>query len=254
MLNGKPAFTPVPEGMQAAPRFVRGPEQGSPWRCANWIFLERAVDALPQDTVILDFGAGHGDFNAILNRRTTIALDVFPYDEIDVICNLEQINPFKKNSFDAIVLMNVLEHVRQPDKLLQTLRVLLKPTGMLIITIPFLLKLHQLPYDFNRFSHHQLKEMGLKAGLDILCIEGYYDPILLYQESTNNVKRHVLPGLPSLKRKTGRLILMCVTAILSLFKYVIGDGHVRDPFCEKSPYPIGYHVIFQPMEKGSTRG
>jgi SAM-dependent methyltransferase len=243
--KGKPIFTPAPPGMQAAPKLIRGPGEGSPWRCANWRFLEKCVNSLPREAVILDFGAGHGDFSEILNRRTFIALDVYPYNEVDIVCNLEEQVPFRKKTFDVIVLMNVLEHIRQPEKLMQTLRSLLKPSGLLIVTIPFLLKLHQQPYDFYRYSHHQIKEMGQRAGFDLAKIEGYYDPILLYQESTHNIKTHVLPGLSSIRRKVGRVLLSVISGLLAVLQNVIGGGYVRDPVNEKSPYPIGYHVVYR---------
>ncbi len=141
--------------------------QGSSWRRANWRFLEDTVKLLPKKAVILDFGAGHGDFSEVLGRHATIALDVFPYDEIDIVCNLEKITPFKKSSFDAIVLMNVLEHIYRPELLMRTLATLLRPSGLLIVAVPFMLKLHQQPYDYNRYSHYQLVKMGHDANLEI---------------------------------------------------------------------------------------
>jgi SAM-dependent methyltransferase len=244
-LNGKPIFTPIPRGMQATPKLVRGPDEGSPWRRANWRFLETVIKFLPEDAVILDFGAGHGDFSKILCKYTNVALDVFPYDEVDIVCDLEKIVPFKKRSFDAIVLMNVLEHIRQPVSLMKILAALILPSGLLIVAVPFLLKLHQQPYDFYRYSHHQLADMGNEAGLELVKVEGYYDPILLLKESMQNISSSVLPNLPSVRRKTGRLILEGISGLVSNLQRLIGNGYVRDPKSEKSPYPIGYHVIYR---------
>jgi SAM-dependent methyltransferase len=252
IVNGKPIFTPVPLGMQAAPKLVRGPNEGSTWRQANWRFLEKVIGNLPQKAVILDFGAGHGDFNQVLCKRTVIALDVFPYEEVDLVCDIQKAVPFKKSSFDVIVLMNVLEHVQQPVKLLKTLATLLHPSGSLVITVPFLLKLHQMPYDFYRFSHHQLENMGHAAGLEIAAIEGYYDPILMMKESALNVRSFATPGMPFLTRKLSRLLLEISTWFVSGIGCLIGRGHVGDPSVEKSPYPIGYHIIFH-TKKGKKK-
>ena len=56
-----------------------------------------------------------------------------------------------EQKFDFVILKNVLEHVREPEVLLQTLKKLLKPDGKLLITVP------------NDFSELQkkLKEKGL---------------------------------------------------------------------------------------------
>jgi SAM-dependent methyltransferase len=243
--KGKPLFTPIPPGMQAAAKINRGQGEGSPWRQANWRFLEKVVATLPRNAVILDFGAGHGDFNVVLQKRKVIALDVFPYEEIDIVCDLQKVVPFKRESFDAIVLMNVLEHVQQPEHLIKRLATLLRPGGSLFVAVPFLLKLHQVPYDFYRYSHHQLENIGHAAGLDVISIEGYYDPILLMRESTLNIHSYALPRKPFLPRKTAKILLEGLTWLLSGIRGIIGEGYVGDPAIEKNPYPIGYHVVYK---------
>jgi SAM-dependent methyltransferase len=248
----RPIFTPVPAGMQAAPTLARGPDQGSGWRQANWRFLEAVIAALPANAVIMDFGAGHGDFSQILNNRTAIALDVFPYDEIDIVCDMQKVVPFKKSSFDAIVLMNVLEHVQQPERLVKTLTGLLRPGGSLIVTVPFLLKLHQLPYDFYRYSHEQLMNIGRSAGIETTRLEGYYDPISLVKESILNVRLYALPGMPFIPRKLGRLVLELATWFITILGTLIGKGHVANPDVEKSVYPVGYHVVYQ-AQRGTKK-
>jgi ubiquinone/menaquinone biosynthesis C-methylase UbiE len=44
--------------------------------------------------------------------------------------------PFKSSSFDLILACDVLEHVLEPEKLLQEIRRVLKPRGFLFISIP----------------------------------------------------------------------------------------------------------------------
>jgi SAM-dependent methyltransferase len=243
--KGIPLFTPVPPGMLVAPKIDRGPEEGSPWRQANWRFLEKVVAPLPKNAIILDFGAGHGDFSAVLQKRKVVALDVYPYEEVDIVCDLQKAIPFRRASFDAIVLMNVLEHIQQPGHLMKTLATLLRPGGLLIVAVPFLLKLHQLPYDFNRYSHHQLVNIGREARLEVLSVEGYYDPILIMKEGIINIHTYALPGKSFLPRKTARVLLEVLTWLLSGLRRIIGEGYVGDPAVEKSTYPIGYHVVYR---------
>jgi SAM-dependent methyltransferase/DNA-directed RNA polymerase subunit RPC12/RpoP len=247
--SGKPIFTAIPPGMTAAPKLIRGRDKGSSWRRANWRFLENAVAQLPAEAIVLDVGAGHGDFSEVLDHRSCIALDVFPYDEVDVVCDLQRAIPFKRRYFDAIVLMNVLEHIPQAEELIAILSTLLKPTGIIIVTVPFLLKLHQLPYDYSRFSHVQLVRMGKAAGLEIANLEGYYDPLLLFAESQNNLLNHVLPNYSYLPRKIARLVSMGLSIGMGMLKVLIGKGSTGSPDEQKNPYPIGYHVIYE-MRKG----
>ena len=102
--------------MLAAPKIDRGPKQGSRWRQANWRFLEKIVDNLP----------GRRSFSILvpdmaisawcLRNDKVVALDVYPYEEVDIVCDMQKAVPFKQASFDAIVLMNVLEHIQQPER------------------------------------------------------------------------------------------------------------------------------------------
>lgn len=101
--NELPVFTEPPAGMQVSDKLARSPEMGTPWRRANWSFLQEQLNYLPAQALILDVGAGRGDFTAALRDRQYIELEVFPYPEIDVVCDLTQVTPFRPDSFDAIL-------------------------------------------------------------------------------------------------------------------------------------------------------
>lgn len=60
--------------------------------------------------------------------------------------------PFKKNYFDYIILTEVLEHVEHYEKLKNDIYRVLKKNGKILITIPFILPEHEMPYDFRRFT------------------------------------------------------------------------------------------------------
>lgn len=93
---------------------------------------------------ILDFGCGDGDLICRLSRigHRTIGLD---FDQkalavcrsrgLDVYeaSKLEHLESFR---FDVVACMNVIEHVTDPDMLLQQLKRLLKPEGVLLIETP----------------------------------------------------------------------------------------------------------------------
>jgi 2-polyprenyl-3-methyl-5-hydroxy-6-metoxy-1,4-benzoquinol methylase len=186
--NGIPLFTPVAGEIRPSEKLARGPDTGTPWRKANWRFLESQLAQLPAEAWVLDVGAGRGDFAALLDRFQTIALDIYPYPEIDLVCDLTVCNPFRPASFDAIVLMNVLEPVYDTHALLGRLSELLKPGGILITAIPFLVKLHQTPLDFVRYTHFALERFAPQHGLVCELLEGYYDPLFLLSEGTGNIK------------------------------------------------------------------
>lgn len=246
-----PLFSPVPQGMVSSQKIARGPDLGTPWRQANWRFLEQQVSRCPSDAVFLDVGAGRGDFAAIFNGRPYLALEVYPYPEVDLVCDLTCQVPFRPASFDGIVLMNVLEHVYDGRAMLATLAKLLKPGGVLLVAVPFLLKIHQAPYDFARYTGYSLERLGCDAGLQVESLEGYYDPAFVLGEGLRNLYRWTLPGLPALRRRTARVLLALISALAGCLARLVGPGQVMSPDPSRSPAMVGYHVVYRkPVKDG----
>ncbi len=243
--DGAPVFTPAPEGLQPSEKLPRGPETGTPWRRANWRFLAGQIAALEPGAIILDVGAGRGDFAELFLGRNYLALDVYPYSEVDIACDLTQSNPFREASFDAILLMNVLEHVYDTHALLEALAAMLKPGGELICAIPFLVKMHQEPVDYVRYTHYALERLGPQHGLKLELLEGFYDPISLLGEGTGNLKWAVLPEVGGLRHYTGRLLLAGMEVIASALGRLTGPGGLRPPQAARSHAPTGYHVVYR---------
>lgn len=243
--NGIPVFTPPPAGMQPAEKLARGPEIGTAWRRANWRFLAEQLVALDPQAAILDVGAGRGDFADLFAGRDCLALDVYPYPEVDIVCDLTQTNPFREAAFDALSLMNVLEHIYDAHALLRALSGMLKPGGALIVAVPFLVKLHQEPVDFARYTHYALERLGSKYGLALERLEGFYDPISLLGEGTGNLKNAVLPGLRGPRHYAGRALLLGMDALAAALGRVIGPGRLLSPDQARSHAPTGYHLVYR---------
>lgn len=103
---------------------------------------------LPTRGSVLEIGCHTGYFSAYLSQqgfdvlgieKNQIAVDIAQQQNIPVLCiDIEQpeaLNAIGK-SFDIILLMDVLEHLVQPDVVLQRIRNFLKPNGKVIITGP----------------------------------------------------------------------------------------------------------------------
>jgi SAM-dependent methyltransferase len=244
--NGVPIFVPPPADIRPSEKLARGPQVGTPWRRANWRFLEAQVGQLDPQALILDVGAGRGDFADIFDQHPYyLALDVYPYPEIDIVCDLSQANPFRNASLDAILLMNVLEHVYAPHDLLAALAAMLKPGGVLIVAIPFLVKMHQVPLDYARYTHYALQRFAPDHGLEITHLEGFYDPVSVLSEGIGNLKNAVLPQLPSPQRYAGRLISWALQASASALHALLGAGRTIPPDQARSQAPTGYQLVYR---------
>lgn len=240
-----PIFTPVPMDIQPAPKEMRGPDIGTPWRQANWRFLEDQLSQLAPDALLIDVGSGRGDFFEALVGRKYIALDVYPYPEVDIVCDLTRNNPFLPNSIDAALVFNVVEHIYDTHALFSGISHLLKPGGLFLVTIPFMVKIHLLPIDFVRYTHYSLDLLGRDHGFAVEWIEGYYDPVFFLGEGIGNLKWRILRNIRGLRHYSARAILAMIRGMTQLMKLVIGPGWVEHPDDAISLAPTGYHVVYR---------
>lgn len=83
----------------------------------------------------------------------------------DFLCDIKKI-PIDNDSFDGIILSEVLEHLPNAIEVLNEAYRLLKPNGKLLICTPFLYHVHADPYDFCRYSDYwylqNLERIGFK--------------------------------------------------------------------------------------------
>lgn len=67
--------------------------------------------------------------------------------------------------FDLVLCEQVLEHVKDPPKAVQTLRRLCRPSGHVLVSTPFLVRLHDEPGDYWRFTPSGLEILLRSQGL-----------------------------------------------------------------------------------------
>ena len=65
--------------------------------------------------------------------------------------------PFKRSSFDQVLILETIEHVADPDRCLAECVRVLKEEGKLFLTMPFLYQVHGDPYDFQRWTADKLE-------------------------------------------------------------------------------------------------
>ena len=69
-----------------------------------------------------------------------------------LVCDAHSI-PFADNSFDAVIVQAVLEHVVDPQQCVEEIHRVLNKDGLVYAETPFMQQVHSGRYDFTRFTH-----------------------------------------------------------------------------------------------------
>jgi len=245
LLHGKPVFTQAPDDLNPTEFIERGPEKGTLWRRFNWAFIEKTARVLPEGADILDVGAGRGDFKTIFANHDYLGLDIYPYPEIDLAVDLIEECPFKEGTFDLVLLANVIEHVYDYRALVTRVASLVKPGGRILITVPFMLKLHQEPVDYHRYTRYTLIQLATDLGLQVEVLEGYYNPLGLLDEGIGNAWQFGLPKLHGVARLWAKVQLVIIQKISNILKHSIGSGYIANAAVDPNPNVMGYQCVFQ---------
>jgi len=124
--------------------------------------VARVAGALGEGQTVLDAGAGEARHREYFERGRYIALDSgggdssWDYSRLDIRGDLESI-PLQSNTVDYVLCMVVLEHTRDPRRVLGEFARVLKPGGTLAMVVPFLWEEHQGPQDYFRFTSHGIR-------------------------------------------------------------------------------------------------
>ena len=76
--------------------------------------------------------------------------------------------PFADSSFDSILCNQVLEHIFNPSQFISEIHRVLKPSGHLLLTVPFVWDEHEQPFDYARYSSFGLNSLLVNHGFEIV--------------------------------------------------------------------------------------
>lgn len=118
---------------------------------------------------LLDVGCGNKPWQALLASHVVeyVGVDLDPQSEADVVGDAQAI-PLDSESFDTVLMDEVLEHLERPGDALAEAHRLLRPGGHVIIDTPFFWPIHEAPRDFYRFSPYGLRHLLETAGFSVV--------------------------------------------------------------------------------------
>ena len=207
----------------------------------RWLQYERMARLALTGTV-LDFGGGDRINYADSIPRWAGAGQTFEYRSANIdpavqpTFQLRTGKPFPIGdaSFDVVLSLSTLEHVYELDETLAELHRVLKPGGRLILSVPFMFRVHGHPDDYHRgtpsFWHRKLGQVGFERPAVENLAWGPFSTA------------HAVGGLPGPFKSMRRHFALLLDILYCAYCYR-GEravtGHQDDPFLSS---PLGYFI------------
>ena len=151
----------------------------------NWLVhrLMRQAMVDVKDRVgkqVLDVGCGAMPYAQIFAERfecyVGMERDRLRYENIDVCGDAMEL-PFGAEAFDTVLCNQVLEHVPEPQLVMDEMARVLKSGGSLILTAPHIWGEHEIPHDYFRYTRYGLKYLAEKSDFaiyDVRALAGFW--------------------------------------------------------------------------------
>jgi len=167
--------------------------------------LQRLAPAVPAGP-LLDVGCGTMPYRALFPASR-------PYEGLEIDQPRHHANPRVSHFYDgetfpiasdryaAILCSQVLEHSFSPERLLAECHRVLRPGGVLLLTIPFLWPEHEQPWDSQRFTSfgldRRLAGAGFRVERMLRITPGLSALLQLAIEWNESLGRRLLARIPS---------------------------------------------------------
>jgi len=159
------------------------------------VYVNPSAPPLPAARPGLNLWIGGGG----LELSGFVNVDVAPVAGVDVIANASRL-PFAEASCDSIACLALLEHVSDPERVVEEIHRVLKSGGEAQVVVPFCHPYHPYPADYSRFSRERLADLfknfsefesGIRTGptVTMLTFLTYYVKIFLPVHGGSPVRR-----------------------------------------------------------------
>ncbi|WP_347839087.1 methyltransferase domain-containing protein [uncultured Draconibacterium sp.] len=190
---------------------------------------------------LLDLGCGKAPLYGIYRKYTNTITCVDWYNSshsnnyTDIFADLNKVLPLEAERFDTIILSSVLEHLKDPNLIFSEMNRILRNNGKIILSVPFYYQLHEIPFDYHRFTKYGLINLAEKHNFTVTLLEAYGGLPEVYTD----VLSRLLVRFPLIGEYMVQILHICSHFIL---RFSFGKE-----FSKKSAenFPLAYFVILK---------
>jgi len=116
------------------------------YNSTKMVTIDKCISMLPSSGKVLDIGCFNGYVLDLLKEKGYETFGVDASKSAVAICcekghkvlecNLEKEIPFEDSHFDAVIGMEIIEHLADTDSLIREVKRVLKPDGVLVLSTP----------------------------------------------------------------------------------------------------------------------
>jgi SAM-dependent methyltransferase len=218
--------------MQTAKSVIKFTRNHPNRRSYNWLIYDTYEKMMHSRTQFLsgalyDLGSGESPYkDFFLNyAESYVAVDwadSFHVTNADIEADLNKPLPIESEVADSIISLSVLEHLCEPQLMLNEGFRILKKGGSIILQVPWQWWVHEAPHDYFRYTPYGLKYLFERAGFVDIEIEpqaGFFTTLVL---KLNYFSLRLIHG--------PKLIRILLRVIFSIFWYA---GQILAPLLDK---------------------
>jgi SAM-dependent methyltransferase len=198
----------------------------------NWLIYDAGDHWLEKHThlysgTIYDLGCGEASYKDwfLLHADKYIGVDwseSFHNIKADIVANLNEPLPIEHAVADTVLSFSVIEHLSEPQHMLNEAHRILKPGGVLILQAPWQWWIHEAPYDFYRYTPYGLRLLLERAGFTEIKVQPQAGFFTMITMKLNYFSRRFVRG--------PKIIRYPIFGVLSIFWYL---GQKAAPLLDK---------------------
>lgn len=198
----------------------------------NWLIYDVSDQWIEKHThlyrgTVYDLGCGEASYKDwfLLHAEQYIGVDwsgSFHKIEADIVADLNKPLPIENAVADTVLSLSVMEHLSEPQLMLNEAHRILTQQGVLILQVPWQWWIHEAPYDFYRYTPYGLRRMLESAGFTEIKIQAQAGFFTMLTMKVNYFTRRFVRG--------PKIIRYPILGILSVFWFI---GQTVAPLLDK---------------------